>query len=109
MALWFRPSSAPAPRAAIVGQDGIPYTIYLDENNVSYQVKANAQVLPGYYLLGSGNGVYHYLYIGKDWTYSDTVSGTIYDYMCDYVLNGQSITLTYTLQTTDWTTTTPLP
>lgn len=51
---------------------------------------------------------YHYLYIGKDWTYSDNQTGINYGYMCCYVLNGQSITMTYEVQTAAWDTFTPI-
>lgn len=51
---------------------------------------------------------YHYLYIGKDWVYSDDVNGTIYVYMCDYALDGQEIDLIYDVQTTAWATFTPI-
>lgn len=73
----------------------------------------------GYYLLKTVPNVldptdntnktqYHYLYIGKDWVYSDNVSGTIYSYMCCYALNSQTIILTYAVQPTAWSTFTPI-
>lgn len=86
---------------------------YTDYNNVSYTVDEEDKVMNGYYLLGTDTAVnpatqeeatrYHYLYIGKGWTYSlANSSAEIYDYMCCYVLNGQNIVLEYSLQPSDW-------
>ena len=88
-------------------QDGNEYAIYEDWSGSQYIVTEDDYLMDGYYLLGTSvnaqnQTVYHYLYIGKGWTYSDNVSGEIYDYMCDYVLSGQTITMLYALQPTDW-------
>lgn len=65
---------------------------------------------PGYYLISSDNG-YHYVYVGYDWTYTSTTvnNGNLYTYMCCYTLTaGETVTITYSRQITDWTQENPL-
>lgn len=61
---------------------------------------------PGYYLVGQNGNTYHYVYVGYDWTYTSTTvgGGDLYTYMCCYALTaGETVTITYSLQITDWT------
>lgn len=61
---------------------------------------------PGYYLVGQDGNTYHYVYVGYDWTYTSTTvgGGDLYTYMCCYTLTaGETVTITYSLQITDWT------
>lgn len=71
-------------------------------------VKETAAVAnhPGYYLVEQNGNSYHYLYVGYDWTYTSTTvgGGDLYTYMCCYTLTaGETVTITYSLQITDWT------
>ena len=61
---------------------------------------------PGYYLVEQNGDTYHYVYVGYDWTYTSTTvgGGDLYTYMCCYTLTaGETVTITYGLQITDWT------
>lgn len=61
---------------------------------------------PGYYLVEQNGNSYHYVYVGYDWTYTSTTvgGGDLYTYMCCYTLTaGETVTITYSLQITDWT------
>mgnify|MGYP004563200563 CR=1 FL=1 len=71
-------------------------------------VKETAAVAnhPGYYLVEQNGNSYHYVYVGYDWTYTSTTvgGGDLYTYMCCYTLTaGETVTITYSLQITDWT------
>lgn len=66
---------------------------------------------PGYYLVGQNGNTYHYVYVGYDWTYTSTAvnGGNIYTYMCCYTLTaGETVTITYGKQVSDWTQTSAL-
>lgn len=71
-------------------------------------VKETAAVAnhPGYYLVEQNGNSYHYVYVGYDWTYTSTTvdGGDLYTYMCCYTLTaGETVTITYSLQISDWT------
>ena len=94
------------PNGAFTYDDGLVYTA----NNTTAVPNHS-----GYFLLKTVPNVYdevshefrtqyHYLYIGKDWVYTDNVNGEIYVYMCCYALNGQQITINYNVQPTAWAT-----
>ncbi len=72
----------------------------------SVQEAAAVSGHPGYYLVDQDGDSYHYVYVGYDWTYTSTTvnGGDLYTYMCCYTLTaGETVTITYSLQITDWT------
>lgn len=64
---------------------------------------------PGYFLLGTGSQGYHYLYAGYDWTYHYPSGADLWDYMDQHYPAANSvIEVEYSLQVTDWWSSTPI-
>lgn len=68
---------------------------------------------PGYGLISSvANGdvtTYTYIYAGYDWTYTSSVNGQIWNYMCCYYVDAEDvITMNYSFNVSVWSTTTPI-